>query len=315
MRFLVAILLISLPAMAADEKEIARAIRDLGARDFKTREAASIVLFEAGTNAVPALEKAAQSPDPEVRLRAAGLLPAARLGLPAGFPAELRDVLTNYPKAGIEEKQATVAQLIKLGRKGRPVLLGLARSEPDLQTRGEIFGPVIESVQAELIRRLQPDKLDTEALNHIAEGLEFYQGIVPEDATIPLKVIQRLDALRYRQRADDIFERSYRILAVRAVGAKDSEPNNDLAWLCAVSHRRLDDGLKYIEKALAKSPNEAAFLDTKAELLFQKGEKEEALKLIEKTVERSPDFLYFQKQRERIKQGDPSVPPPELEQQ
>jgi tetratricopeptide (TPR) repeat protein len=264
---------------------------------------------------VPALEKAAQSPDPEVRLRAAGLLPAARLGLPAGFPAELRDVLTNYPKAGIEEKQATVAQLIKLGRKGRPVLLGLARSEPDLQTRGEIFGPVIESVQAELIRRLQPDKLDTEALNHIAEGLEFYQGIVPEDATIPLKVIQRLDALRYRQRADDIFERSYRILAVRAVGAKDSEPNNDLAWLCAVSHRRLDDGLKYIEKALAKSPNEAAFLDTKAELLFQKGEKEEALKLIEKTVERSPDFLYFQKQRERIKQGDPSVPPPELEQQ
>ena len=39
------------------------------------------------------------------------------------------------------------------------------------------------------------------------------------------------------------------------------------------------------------------------------------LKLIEQAAKRSPDIPYFRQQRDRIQKGDPSVPPPEPEQQ
>lgn len=300
---------------AAASNDIANAVRDLGATDHKTREAASLFLSQAGKAAVPELEKAAKSNDPEIRLRAAELLPTARLGLPADFPAELREALSEYPKANVSQKAATVTRLTELGRPARAILIELAQAESNLETRVAIFGPLLEPVVAELERRLKQEKLDAEAVARILEGLEFSQAIVPEAAVeIVPRFIQRFDSVGQKQAADDLFERTYQVLDKLCRAApKDSERHNNVAWLCAITRRRLTDGLKHIEQALAETPGAAALLDTQAELYFQKGDKARALELIEKAIVRDPNLKYFQLQRDRIQKGDPAVPPPEPE--
>ncbi|RME73665.1 MAG: HEAT repeat domain-containing protein, partial [Planctomycetota bacterium] len=65
-----------------DGKPVAWWIEQLGADDFATREKATATLAKAGKDALPLLEKAAHSPDPEVRWRAQKALASVRKLLP-----------------------------------------------------------------------------------------------------------------------------------------------------------------------------------------------------------------------------------------
>ena len=62
----------------AEPADVPALIRDLGAKDFQAREAATRKLAALGPAAAPALKEAAESDDPEVRTRARNLL--AKLG-------------------------------------------------------------------------------------------------------------------------------------------------------------------------------------------------------------------------------------------
>jgi len=63
------------PELAASEPgDLAPLIRDLGAQQYETREAATAKLRAAGPVAIPALRKAAEADDPEVRARAREIL-------------------------------------------------------------------------------------------------------------------------------------------------------------------------------------------------------------------------------------------------
>lgn len=302
-----------LPSFAIDSNEIARAIADLGATNHRNREAASRFLANAGREAVPALEKAAQSSDPEIRLRAQELLPSARLGIPPDFPAELQLALMEYPKATLAGKTATVERLIKAGRPARKVLIELARSEPNFETRIAVFGPLLEPVGEEIERRIKQPNLDDDAIARILEGLELTLAILPEaTGEIVPQLIQRLDTLDRKKTADDLFNHALAELTKQSLAApKDPQRHNNIAWLCAVSRRRLDEGLKHIELALVETPDDPPLLDTQAELYFQQGNQARALELIAKCIERAPAIAYFKKQQERMKRGDKSVPPPE----
>jgi tetratricopeptide (TPR) repeat protein len=313
-RFLVFLLSVAsaMTVAGADSNAIAQAVRDLGAADHKTREAATQFLAKAGSAVIPELEQAAQNPDPEIRLRAAQLLPALRLALPADLPARLRHAVIHFNALNLDDQQATIRQLSEVGRPARPALLELARRERDLEKRVYLFDDLVESLALELKRRLRADKLDHDGAGRVVEGLELYQAIVPEDPYLPTLAVQKLDAAGWRARADQVFATTYQQLEKQCADLPgDPEPRNNLAWLCAVARRRLDDGLKHIEIGLQAAPRAAPLLDTKAELLFQKGQKAEALAWIEKTIELEPDTDYFQKQRDRFQKGDPSIPPPE----
>jgi hypothetical protein len=63
-------------------KRVAAAIADLGASDFRRREAASAELLELGERAYPALRKVAKSPDAEVVRRVRELLETIRQEVP-----------------------------------------------------------------------------------------------------------------------------------------------------------------------------------------------------------------------------------------
>jgi hypothetical protein len=77
-------------------KKIDALIRDLGAEDFETREKASAELRKIGKPAVPALRKAAESEDAEVKMRAKAIL------------EELEKPAKEKPKIGIGGSRITV---------------------------------------------------------------------------------------------------------------------------------------------------------------------------------------------------------------
>jgi len=89
--------------------------------------------------------------------------------------------------------------------------------------------------------------------------------------------------------------------------AKDptlAEAYNDLAWIYAEQNKNLEEALELVEKALTYDIDNPAFLDTKAEILYQMGRFKEAIVIEEGLVDQegpSPD--YYQKQLERFREG------------
>ena len=85
---------------------------------------------------------------------------------------------------------------------------------------------------------------------------------------------------------------------------------NQLAWLSACCKRDLEKGLAHARQAVALSADSSAYHDTLAEVLFQLGKKDEAVKAQKKAIELAPRRAYFRKQLKRIEAGDPKAPLP-----
>ena len=64
---------------------------------------------------------------------------------------------------------------------------------------------------------------------------------------------------------------------------------NTAAWVASRAACDLDDAVIWIEKALERQPNTSAYLDTKAEVFFARGEREEAMQWSEKACQKSGD--------------------------
>ena len=85
---------------------------------------------------------------------------------------------------------------------------------------------------------------------------------------------------------------------------KDFAPAyNDLAWLYAEEQKNLDEALALTEKAIALDPEEGAYLDTRAEVLFRSGKVEEAIAIEEKLVRENPRDGQFKEQLEKFRAG------------
>lgn len=78
---------------------------------------------------------------------------------------------------------------------------------------------------------------------------------------------------------------------------------NDLAWLYAQEERNLEQALRLIEEALVLSPDQFAYLDTKAEVLYKMGRLEEAIRLGQELVEQYPSNEYAKEQLEKFRKG------------
>jgi len=64
----------------------------------------------------------------------------------------------------------------------------------------------------------------------------------------------------------------------------DHNTHNTTAWLASRSLRKLDSALIHAKTALSLRPNQAAYLDTMAEIYFAKGDREKAIQWSEKAV-------------------------------
>lgn len=82
---------------------------------------------------------------------------------------------------------------------------------------------------------------------------------------------------------------------------KFSEAYNELSWLYATEGKELDTALRLIEAALKMEPNNPAYLDTKAEVLYKLGRYDEAIAIETSLAKKFPSDPFYAKQLKKYK--------------
>ena len=114
---------------APSPPEIAKAVKELGSKNFRQRQKASAFLWAAGKAAEPALQKAAKSKDAEVARRAREILDKFKYGIFPDTPKAVLDLIKQYRTGNDEAKIKVIQELNKLGPPGHAVLIKFAGLE------------------------------------------------------------------------------------------------------------------------------------------------------------------------------------------
>ncbi len=150
-----------------------------------------------------------------------------------------------------------------------------------------------------------------EACRHI----ELALTICPGNANVAAALVPALERCGRKKDADALFDRC---AEPHEKTCRDyprcAESHNSLAWMSACCRRNLDTALQHARKAVELAPTHANYLDTLAEVHFQRGEKDKAIAAVKRAIELAPKKSYYRKQLKRLEAGDPSAErPPENE--
>ena len=134
---------------------------------------------------------------------------------------------------------------------------------------------------------------------------------LPGDIDGPIHFVPDLEKHGRKKEADEVFGQVFRHYdQVCRAYPKSAQHHNSLAWLAVCCRRQLDAALEHARKAVELAPDTASYLDTLAEIHYQRGDKAEALRLMKKCIELDPRNDYFPKQVKRFKApGPPSETP------
>lgn len=156
---------------------------------------------------------------------------------------------------------------------------------------------------------LAAGKLD-EALREV----RTCQALLPGDVQLPILLMPELLKADRAKEAAEIFDAAARTLEKLCQDYPNSAwAFNSRAWLSACCRHDLDTGLAHARKAVALSPKNAGYMDTLAEVLFQKGDTRQAIDLMKQCIALEPDKEYFHKQLARFEKGDNTIPVPDEE--
>lgn len=151
-------------------------------------------------------------------------------------------------------------------------------------------------------------------LEEAKQAMQQCLTALPGGVQLPIEMVAALDKAGRSKEGGEIFRRVFDLYAKQSMEyPRGASLHNSVAWLAATCRRELDKGLAHAEKAVALSPKEAGYLDTLAEVCFQRGDKDRAVKLMKRCRELEPDNAYFPRQLQRIEKGDPKAPLPEQE--
>lgn len=137
----------------------------------------------------------------------------------------------------------------------------------------------------------------------------------PGYVDLPISLVPGLDKLGRKKEATALFDQT---LAVYEKLCRDyprcAWAHNSAAWLSACCRRDLDKALEHAKKAVDLSPKSSGYLDTLAEVYFQRGDRDKAVAAQKKAIALDPKKPYYRKQLKRIEAGDPTAErPPENE--
>lgn len=138
---LVLVLALSLTAASAappSAEDIARAVEQLGDKNFQVREKATTFLRAAGKAAEPALRDAAKSGDREVSRRAVEILDEFKWGVYPDTPKKIVELVQRYRTGDANAKRAAVADLARMSSAGYSVLLKIIAAEDTPELRAEV---------------------------------------------------------------------------------------------------------------------------------------------------------------------------------
>ncbi|MCE9528385.1 MAG: hypothetical protein K8R36_20265 [Planctomycetales bacterium] len=135
--------------------------------------------------------------------------------------------------------------------------------------------------------------------------MKLCEQISPGNIDLAEDMVPLLKAKGFAAEADALYQRAYAVHAPLAEKFPLSPALcNNVAWLCAVSHQRLDEALTHAQKAVELSPNTSSYLDTLAEVHFHQGDRVKAVEYGKKVLELAPNNKLF---AERLKhfENDP----------
>lgn len=127
----------------------------------------------------------------------------------------------------------------------------------------------------------------------------------PNDVRLAEELAPLLDQAQRRADADKLFNETFDSMSrVLTEYPNSAFHRNNMAWVAARCRRRLDEALEHASRAVELSPESASYFDTLAEVHFQRGNREEAVKNSQRAVSISPRYKPFQVQLHRF-QNDP----------
>ena len=267
------------------DRLIERLVADLSAERYDTREQATESLRRIGRPALEALERAAESDDPEVRSRAREVLEDVRLGITPDWPSEMILLARHYDQLPDNERQQALYRMGQmLGARAVPFLVQRLASENPSEARAAVAGlqNIRDDEAAREVIALIPEPktvFQTQALAWArartgapAEALRLLVAGAPDDSlrnqAIEAGVKSTLAMLRDHQ-----YEEAAKSAGEMAKAAADEAR---LAYLEAEAHMALDkpDVAKALrEKALAMNPTDEARHAAPARLLEELGRR------------------------------------------
>ena len=124
---------------------------------------------------------------------------------------------------------------------------------------------------------------------------------LPGNVEITIELVNALDDAGARPQADALFRKAATACKSTCWSfPRYAQGHNAAAWLAARCDRELGQGLILAQRAVELDPNNVAFIDTLAEVLFRLGRRDEAVEQIRKCIELEPKTEYFQKQLKRF---------------
>ena len=124
----------------------------------------------------------------------------------------------------------------------------------------------------------------------------------PDDADIAIDAVPILQQRGRTNDANLLFRWAYDPMKQKLDADPENPENlNGLAWLCAKCDRQLPQALEWAKKASEKMPDNAAILDTLAEVNFHLGNFAEAQRVETRASGLEPEDVFMKQQVERFK--------------
>ncbi len=193
--------------------------------------------------------------------------------------------------AAIEHSEALVKLLDEIGLP----LVRAGRRGPDQAFDPPELAMEIAWRKARLAQRAG----DKEAMLKNLDGAMAFPG---KDSETVLSIYPMLKSVGRDADAERMFLESYNEKkSLLEKTPHDPSELNNLAWLCARCSQNLPEALDYANRAVKTKPNEAAYLDTLAEVYFRMGNFAEAVKQEELALLLRPEDTFMKNQRDRFK--------------
>lgn len=142
--------------------------------------------------------------------------------------------------------------------------------------------------------------------------LHLCQTALPGDVDLPIALVPELEKLGRKAEADELFAQAFAVQEkLCADYPQSSWARNSLAWLSARCRRQLDKGLDQALQATKLSPQNPAYIDTLAEIYFQKNDRPQAIALMKQCLQLDGKNDYFRRQLQRFETGNPATDPAE----
>ncbi len=133
----------------------------------------------------------------------------------------------------------------------------------------------------------------------------------PGNTNVAISLVPEMERRGRRKEADVLFDRCLEPHERTCCDyPRCADSHNAVAWMSACCRRNLDKALEHARKAVELAPTNADYIDTLAEVYFQRGEKDKAIASQKRAIELDPKNSYYRKQLRRLETGDPATERP-----